>query len=106
MRYYKKLYIGNNIGRETVEQLKCGIPADNVYALCVCEKTEGLLEILSTHELLKPHNLERDYAVIALLEGKGSAECAVVDLLCSWLEKHKDLSLLKDYYNNNSQQVM
>lgn len=106
MRYYKNLYIGNNIDDDVLEKFKRGIPSDDVYAVCVSERTVGILEILSTYELLKTCSAKRNYAVIALLMGKGSAKRAIVDLLCSWLENHKDLSGLKEYYNNNSRQVM
>ncbi len=102
MRYYKNLYIGNNIGDNVLEDLKNGKPTIGVYAICAGEDTVGLFEILNTNELLKPHNIKRNYAVIALLRGKGSAKLAVADMLCSWLKYHKDLSCIKDYYNNNS----
>lgn len=102
MRYYKKLYIGNNIGENVLEDLKNGKPTDDVYAICVCNATVGMLEILSICELLKKHSQKRDYAVIALLCGGGSARLAVVDLFKSWLKVHNDLSGIKEYYNKNS----
>jgi hypothetical protein len=102
MRYYKRLYIGNNVGDDTLKRLKDGQETKYIYALCVCDKTVGMLEILSLHELLKPRNAERDYAVIALVRGSDSAYNAVADLIKAWLSSHKDLSGLKAYYNKNS----
>ncbi len=102
MRYYKNLYIGNNIDNSALEKLKNSEPTSNVYAICLCSDTKGLFEIMSTYELLNPYSAKRNYAVIALLEGKGSAKRAIVDLLCSWLKAHKDLSGIREYYNNNS----
>jgi hypothetical protein len=102
MRYYKKLYIGNNVENDVVESLKNGQATEYIYAVCVCDKTVGMLEILSLRELLKPHNVARDYAVIAIVRGSDSAYNAVADLLKAWLSAHDDLSTLKSYYNKNS----
>jgi hypothetical protein len=102
MRYYKKLYIGDNIEESVVSRLKKGQSTFNVYAVCVIEASASMFEILSLTELCKEYNLSKDYAVVALVNGKTSAENAVVVMLENWLDRHKDLQGIKNYYNNNS----
>jgi hypothetical protein len=102
MRYYKKLYVGNNIDESVIDGLKKGKPSFNVYVVCVCGNPNSLFEILSTKELFKEHNQKKDYAVVAVMYGKQAAEVAVMAMVENWLDKHEDLQEIQNYYNNNS----
>jgi hypothetical protein len=102
MRYYKNMYVDGDIAQGVIEKMKKEQPSFNVYAVCVYGGMTSLFEILSTTELFKEHNKKKNYAVVAVVNGKAAAETAVAVILKNWLEKHKDLSEIQNYYNNNS----
>lgn len=102
MRFYKRLYYGGNTDESVCEKLKKGVHIYGIYAVCVCSRTVGMFEILSTHELLKKSSLERDYAVIALAKGWNGAVSAVTGIIKVWLDKHESLDGIREYYNKNS----
>ena len=57
IRYYKDLIVEDNIDIIKAKELfSQGISLFNVYAICVSSKTNGLMEIMSTENLLKKVN--------------------------------------------------
>ncbi len=102
MRYYKRLYFGSNTDESVCEKLKNGVGMHGIYAVCVCSRTVGMFEILSTHELLKKSSLERNYGVIALAKGWNGAVSAAVGIIKLWLDKHDSLDGIREYYDKNS----
>ncbi len=103
IRYYKNLIVEDNIDIVEVKELfSQGISLFNVYAICISSKTNGLLEIMSTKNLLKEVNFYGDYGIIALVKGKSKAEKKSVSLIENWLVTHDDLSGFKNHYNHNS----
>lgn len=102
MKFYKSLYVSKSIANadEIIESLKHGQPIYNIYAVCVCKKTNGLMEILSTRELLKPVNVKRKYTVIALASGREDANNSAVKIIDEWYKMHGDFSGIKAYYIN------
>ena len=99
IRYYKDLIVEDNIDIIKAKELfSQGISLFNVYAICVSSKTNGIMEIMSTENLLK----EVNYGIIALVKGRNKARKKSIRLIENWLVTHSDLTGFKSHYNQNS----
>lgn len=103
IRYYKDLIVEDNIDIIKAKELfSQGISLFNVYAICVSSKTNGLMEIMSTENLLKEVNSYGNYGIIALMKGRNKARKKSIRLIENWLVTHSDLTGFKSHYNQNS----
>lgn len=98
MRYYDNIILDKNI--EDIKTLvNSGFGAWGYYAVCVSQKGNGLMEILSLSDALKSVNSYKNYGIIAVVKGKSTAEAVAVRLISDWVNKNKNLDDFKKYYN-------
>lgn len=103
IRYYKDLIVEDKIDIIKAKKLfSQGISLFNVYAICVSPQTNGLMEIMSTENLLKEVNSYGNYGIIALVKGRDKARKKSIRLIENWLVTHSDLAGFKSHYNLNS----
>ena len=86
IRYYKDLIVEDNIDI---------IKAKKLFS-------KGLMEIMSTENILKEVNSYGNYGIIALVKGRNKARKKSVRLIENWLVTHSDLTGFKSHYNQNS----
>lgn len=102
IRYYKDIILEEDMDISQIKELfSQGKAIYNIYAVCISEKTNGLMEIMSSENLLKMINSYGNYGIIALVKGRENAKNKSVELINNWLENHSDLCGFKGHYNIN-----
>ncbi len=103
IRYYENIIIDESVDIELTQiknLIAQGIAVYNLYAICVSNKGNGIMEILSCTDLLKEINLSMNYGIIAMAKGRKNTDRMLCSLIESWINENRDLSLFRNYYNN------
>lgn len=100
MRYFDNIILDKNIKNIDLFFIN-KIAVLDYYAICVSEKGNGLMEIISVRNLLKTVNEYKNYGIIAVVKGKITAQELSAKLVESWLKKNENLDNFRNYYNQN-----
>jgi len=102
IRYYENIIVDESVDME-LSQLKFmideGIAIHNIYIIGVSSMGNGIMEILSTKDLIKTVNSKKNYGIIAIAKGRKNINDIMCFLVQDWIDRNKDLSFFKNYYN-------
>lgn len=103
IRYYENLIVDDSVDMEITqfkELMQNGIATYGIYAICVSDIGNGIMEILSSSNIIKSVNQSKNYGIIAIAKGEKNIKRMLCKIIEDWLKTHSDLSLIKIYYNN------
>lgn len=83
----KIFFTGDGVTDEIVSDLKGSKDVFNIYLICSEKNSHNLFEILSSHEALKNHNLNKNYTVIGIARGKEAAFFLLKDIIENFFKK-------------------
>lgn len=102
MRYYENIILHKNVDidlEDIKDMLEEGKSVFNLYCVCVRSEGSSIMEIMTTTEILKEVNSQKDYGILAFAKGKSGAYEIVKELILDWLNEGMDLRSFKHYYN-------
>ncbi len=75
LKFYKKLYLDENIDNENeiIEQIKDNINIFNLYLICISKNINHTFEIFSLNEAFKERYKDKEYIVVGMAYGKKQA---------------------------------
>lgn len=98
MEFVKDLYLSNNIKNSNgiIKKLKKNQSLSDIYCICIDANSNSIVEIIHSHEILKPIYQNRNYIVIGISNTKNEAKQIVCDMLLEMYNRDDQLTGLKD----------
>lgn len=101
IRYYNDIIVDDSVDLDFDEVKKLfadGISVFNLYVIAVSDIGNGIMEILSSQDVLKQVFKSKNYVIIAIAKGKRNIERILCDIIKQWVEDGRDLNSIKSHY--------
>lgn len=95
MRFYTGL---ESEWEDEINMITDGTAVYNLYLVCISQRDNNLLHILSSYEALKTVNAACGYTVIALAEGRENAFEKAKDILWQWYSARGNFMGFRNFY--------